>query len=189
MVVTALGGVSPALAEHIPILLTQPALSQPPVQTPVVQPVELVKNGYMVKEVARYVVTARIVGTHRYHKGREADLSPVDLALGWGRMADEKLLHKMSFSQDRRRLFLQSSRAAMTEEEIAASTANMHIIPADDVVEEKVASLRTDQVVTLQGVLVDVAHPDGWHWNTSLTRNDMGDGACEIMYVDAVTVH
>jgi hypothetical protein len=177
------------MAQSAAIHPALPTLSQPPVQTPVIQPVKMVKNGYMVKEVARYVVTARIVGAHRYHKGRETDISPVDLALGWGRMADEKILHKMSFSQDRRRLYLQSSSEPMTEDEIAASTANTHIIPANDAVEEKVASLQKDQVVTLHGALVDVTYPDGWHWDTSMTRNDMGDGACEIMYVDAVIVH
>jgi len=49
-------------------------------------------------------------------------------------------------------------------------------------------SLRPGQIVRLQGYLVDVRGPGGFAWNTSLTRSDTGDGACEIVWVEAVAV-
>lgn len=39
------------------------------------------------------------------------------------------------------------------------------------------------QVVTLCGYLVRVQVPDGWHWNSSMTRSDSGNGACELAWV------
>jgi hypothetical protein len=35
--------------------------------------------------------------------------------------------------------------------------------------------------------LVTASKADGFTWNTSLTRNDSGNGACELMYVESVT--
>ena len=36
------------------------------------------------------------------------------------------------------------------------------------------------------GFLVDVRGPGGFAWNTSMTRNDTGDGACEIVWVETM---
>ena len=44
------------------------------------------------------------------------------------------------------------------------------------------------QVIRLEGFLVDASRPGGWHWNTSMTRNDTGAGACELIYVESVDV-
>jgi len=43
-------------------------------------------------------------------------------------------------------------------------------------------------LVALDGYLVDANRADGWHWRTSLTRDDTGDGACELFYVTSVDV-
>lgn len=44
--------------------------------------------------------------------------------------------------------------------------------------------MRPGQVIALEGYLVDAAAPDGWRWNTSLTRKDTGTGACELFWVE-----
>ena len=36
--------------------------------------------------------------------------------------------------------------------------------------------------------LVDVDHGSGWHWRSSMSRNDTGDGACELVYVESMSV-
>ena len=33
------------------------------------------------------------------------------------------------------------------------------------------------------GSLVRIKAKDGWYWNTSLTRNDTGAHACEVIWV------
>ena len=40
----------------------------------------------------------------------------------------------------------------------------------------------------LKGYLVDVDHDSGWMWRTSMSRTDSGDGACEIVYVESLSV-
>ena len=34
----------------------------------------------------------------------------------------------------------------------------------------------------------EIRGPGGFVWNTSLTRNDSGNGACEIVYVESLSV-
>ncbi len=43
--------------------------------------------------------------------------------------------------------------------------------------------------MTLTGALVTVVIPNDIHWNSSMSRDDVGDGACEIMYVEDVHIH
>jgi hypothetical protein len=48
--------------------------------------------------------------------------------------------------------------------------------------------MRPGQIATIGGYLVDVRGPGGFLWNTSLTRTDTGEGACEIVWVDTLEV-
>ena len=41
--------------------------------------------------------------------------------------------------------------------------------------------------VRIDGWLVQVNAPDGWRWRSSLTREDSGGGACEVVYVCSIT--
>ena len=41
--------------------------------------------------------------------------------------------------------------------------------------------------VRIDGWLVQVNTPDGWRWRSSLTREDSGGGACEVVYVCSIT--
>jgi hypothetical protein len=64
--------------------------------------------------------------------------------------------------------------------------AQMHVIPASKDVESRLKKLRPGQVVTARGYLVDVRGPGEFAWNTSLSRTDTGDGACELFWVEAL---
>jgi hypothetical protein len=44
-----------------------------------------------------------------------------------------------------------------------------------------------NDLVELEGYLVYVKG-DNFTWNSSLTRNDTGDGACEVLYVEKISV-
>jgi hypothetical protein len=51
-------------------------------------------GGYRFKPVASYRIRARVLLAERYWMGRESDLSPLDLTLGWGPMSDTALLRQ-----------------------------------------------------------------------------------------------
>lgn len=81
------------------------AISGPVAETPVqgsVSGAAMQHAGYVIEPVASYEVRARVLSIERYRIGREADLSPVDFALGWGPMSDTAVLDQLKISQGNR---------------------------------------------------------------------------------------
>ena len=74
-----------------------------------------------------------------------------------------------------------------TPQEIARSSANMHMIPATDDVAAALAGVRKGDRVRIDGWLVEAHAADGWRWRSSTRRDDSGGGACEVVYVCAIT--
>ena len=63
----------------------------------------------------------------------------------------------------------------------------MHLIPSDAASAEALHRVQQGEHVRIDGWLVQANAPDGWHWRSSLTRDDVGAGACEVIYVCAIT--
>ena len=145
-------------------------------------------SGYQITPLAAFNVKARVLASKNYHFGREAELSPIDLALGWGRMSDETVLNQIDINQSNRFYFWHVDAFPIPREEIESHSANMHMVPADSRVEKILKAVRVGQVVQLNGYLVEAKASDGWHWKSSLTRNDTGNGACEVVLVKSVDV-
>lgn len=72
--------------------------------------------------------------------------------------------------------------------EIETFSANMHLIPADAAVARALGNIRKGQTVSVSGYWVEVRGGDGWGWRSSLTREDTGQGACELIFVQDVTI-
>ncbi len=141
---------------------------------------------------ARYDITARVLRKEIYRIDGGADLAPVDLGLGWGPMSDTRIVDMLEFSQMGRFLYWKPKNWTtfpLSARDTIAHAAQIHAIPAEAEVEARLRKLRPGQVVTLSGFLVDVRGPGGFTWNTSLRRDDTGDGACEIMWIERVTVN
>ena len=145
-------------------------------------------SGFQVTPLASFSIRARVLASKDYYFGREADLSPVDLALGWGRMSDEDVLKDISISQGGRFYYWRVSNFPIPREEIQSHSANMHMIPADANVRKVLQNIRVGNVVRLHGYLVEAKTSDGWRWKSSLTREDTGRGACELVLVQSVEV-
>jgi hypothetical protein len=143
---------------------------------------------YVLTPLEAFDIEARVLSAEHYTFGREADVSPVDLALGWGKMSDEAILKDIKISQSNRFYYWHVDEFPIPRREIETQSANMHMIPADDVVEKALKSIQPGQVVKISGYLVRVDAKDGWHWKSSLTREDTGSGACELVYVKTLTV-
>ncbi|MFZ6766620.1 hypothetical protein ACO0LM_05995 [Undibacterium sp. Di26W] len=147
------------------------------------------QNNYNLKALAEFTVEARVLSKETYSSDREAELSPVDLALGWGAMSDSAVLAKLSIGQGNRFYHYHwDNEPPRPPAEIASHSANMHLIPTTPELEKKMKAVRVGQVVTIRGQLVEATAADGWHWRSSLTRDDTGAGACEVIRVEAIEV-
>ncbi|HEU0153862.1 MAG TPA: hypothetical protein VFQ84_11030 [Arenimonas sp.] len=157
-----------------------------PLQTPATAAMPPFRLGpHAVTPLAGFAIEARVLGREDYRFDRGAALSPTDLALGWGRMAREEHYRALAISQSGRWYHYRwgSEGPPLPLEEIIRSSANMHLIPADEKVAAAISRVRPDQTVRLAGWLVEVQGEDGWHWRSSLSREDSGDGGCELIYV------
>jgi hypothetical protein len=104
-------------------------------------------------------------------------------------MSDQAVLDHLDISQSNRFFFYQwSDEPPIPSDEIVCSAANVHVISANRTVANAVSKLRAGQLVAMRGYLVNVSGPEGFHWNTSLSRDDSGDGACEVFYVQEILV-
>lgn len=137
---------------------------------------------------AHFELTARVLSRENYRFDAGASLAPEDLALGWGRMSDSAVLAKITITQSNRFYYWHVNEFPIPRREIETSSANMHMIPADDAVRRSLERVRPGQLVHLEGFLVDATRPNGWRWRTSMTREDTGDGACELVYVESIDV-
>ncbi|WP_460875187.1 hypothetical protein [Rhodanobacter koreensis] len=135
---------------------------------------------------ARFTLTARVLSRKDYSWGDDAKLIPEDLALGWGRMSDSAVLASIDITQSDRFYYWHVKQFPIPRREIETSSANMHMIPADAGVLHELREVRAGEVVHIEGFLVDASRPGGWHWNTSMTRDDVGAGACELVYVESL---
>ncbi|WP_266180931.1 hypothetical protein [Dyella humicola] len=135
---------------------------------------------------ARFEMTARVLSREDYHLDAGAKLVPVDLAMGWGRMSDSSVLARIEISQGNRFYHWHVDTFPIPRREIETSSANMHMIPADNIVRDELERVRPGEVVHLEGFLVDASRPGGWRWRTSMTRDDTGDGACELVFVESI---
>lgn len=149
---------------------------------------KLMLKDFTIMPLESFEIEARVLSAEHYSIGRAADLVPVDLALGWGPMSDEAVLSKIEISQGNRFYYWHVDAYPIPREQIESNSANMHMIPADSTIEKTLKSIRPGQVIKLSGYLVEVNAADGWHWRSSLSRTDTGSGACELVYVKALSV-
>jgi len=150
---------------------------------------QMERSGYQLTAVAAFEVEGLVLAAKRYRSGREADLSPVDLALGWGVMSAHDYLAQMKIWQSRRFYWWRyPSGTSVDNSTVIGNSSNMHMIPANDEIEAALKDVREGDVVRIAGHLVNARHADGWRWNTSTRRTDTGAGACEIILVASVGV-
>ena len=159
-----------------------------PVQINIENPSSFEFGKYRVTPLAKFKIKAKVLSREDYSFDKEADLSPVDLALGWGNMSDEAVVDQIEISQSGRWYRWHANSLPIPKREIETHSANMHLIPADSFVKSEVNKARTGDIIQLSGKLVEVKSSDGWRWKSSMTRDDTGDHACEVIWVDSFAV-
>ena len=148
---------------------------------------KLDKPGYAIQPLARFSIEARVLRAEHYVFDRGAELAPVDLALGWGTMSDSAVLEKLDISQGMRFYYWKPiDKLPIPRRDIETQSANMHLVPANDAVARVLKDARRGSIVKLSGYLIEVRGSDGFRWRSSLTRNDTGSGACELIWVESV---
>ena len=146
-------------------------------------------KSYKMMKLSTFEGEFRVLSREDYHTGREAEISPTDLALGWGAMADPQVYKQLSIRQSNRWYYWRyENEPPIPRREIETHSANMHIIPANKAVAQKLSKVDDNDLINLKGQLVEVSANDGWVWRSSLSREDTGNGACELFLVESIQI-
>ncbi|MGE0614831.1 MAG: hypothetical protein AB7P04_04255 [Bacteriovoracia bacterium] len=142
--------------------------------------------------VATYRVAARVLSTRTYYMEWQRHISPVDVALGWGKLATPSHDSGLRFDHGERFYhFYIDPGASLNSSEVYLLSSNHHLVPANRNIDRAIRRLSVGDLVELEGWLVNISgtrrHQE-FQWNTSLRRDDQGGGACEILYVKHVRV-
>ncbi|PIN69914.1 hypothetical protein COV93_03695 [Candidatus Woesearchaeota archaeon CG11_big_fil_rev_8_21_14_0_20_43_8] len=144
---------------------------------------------YTIKPVASYALEGIIVTKTKY-SDRWAWLAPYDLGIAWGKITEKNHSKNIRYTTPYRATYFTYSGGPLSVKEIFTMASNNHIIAANITIERQVAALKVGDVILLKGYLVDVdgkADNSAYrYWHTSLRRDDQGDGACEVFYVESV---
>ena len=164
-------------------------VTEVPKQENIESSISYTNDDYTITAIATFRIKAKVLSKENYYIDRESDLSPVDLALGWGNMSDERILENIEISQSGRFYRWQVDAFPIPRREIETHSANMHLIPASDAVNRVIERVRKGDIIEISGSLVNVmSNSDGWHWESSRTRNDTGKGACELIWVESAHI-
>lgn len=145
-------------------------------------------EGHQITPLANFSIQAKVLAREDYSFDRGAELSPVDLALGWQNMSDQRIVDQIKISQSNRWYRWRVSDFPIPRKHIETQSANMHLIPRDGTVRRQLDKIRVGQIIQLEGQLVDINGNDGFKWKSSLTRDDVGANACELIMVDSISL-
>ena len=160
----------------------------PPVQKDLKSVGRLSHRGYSINLLADFHGKVRVLSREDYGFGRESELSPMDLVLGWGSMSDESITDRIKIRQFHRLYGWSVRRFPIPRREIETSSANVHLIPADAGVSQQMKRVKRGHLIELRGHLVEVVSPDGWRWKSSLTREDTGAHSCEVIWIERLEI-
>ena len=162
-----------------------------PIQSPTErQPFEIdTRKGRITLEPrASFDASAVVASDEHYRFDDGGFLVPVDLVMTWGKLPEEPYKSEVSYGQITRYYFWRTSAPDLDLHYIQTHSANMHMIPADANVRRALLSVGSGDPVRVQGLLVNATRDDGFHWNSSLTREDDGPGACELVWVEEIQI-
>ncbi len=171
-------------------------LDTDPVQTPMEPPEQLtvLRDGrvYRVEKQHAYEVQGEVLSASSYDVTWTNDFADVDVGLIWGPRR-KQLKDRFKFFQMGRWLFWRTDTEPSQEDraEVTTHISNNHLIPAEGSQHLGWAFRRISKgdVVRLKGWLVRITSAKGDVYAQSSTRrDDTGDGACEVVWVEELQV-
>ena len=148
--------------------------------------------------IALYKMSGRVIDVQNY-LGYTAQnvLSPKDIGIAWGFMANEENIQKVKWnSYGNRWLYWNIEdqewlKSVGGMKKVDSYFSNNHLIPSDDKIEKLIKNIKVDDYIKINGYLVSVNYSNKYGvdfiWNSSTSRYDDGAVACEVIYVTNIT--
>lgn len=146
--------------------------------------------------VAYYEVSGRVVAKVSYMANNvENMLAPNDVALVWGKLATNEYMNKFTFDAHGDRFVywkttdMEWYRNHTSDKEVTRMHSNNHLVTNDKELLAEINSIKKGDYVKIKGYLVNMywlENNSNHTWKSSVSRDDIGDGACEVIYVTDV---
>ena len=147
-------------------------------------------RNFEINKIKKYEIEARVLSIKEYSRREDAYLMTYDLALGWNEMSDIKYLKDIKISQRNRWYYWRTKRNELSKSKIEHNSSNHHIIHANENIKKILSNLKEHQVINMKGYLVNAQNLKNKKitLNSSLSRKDIGAGACEILYLEEIEI-
>jgi hypothetical protein len=191
VVFTSSCGPRPSAEDPTPI-----DVSLPPEQVALegAEPIRVNDGGweFTLTPLASYVLRGVVVSRENYRFDWNTGLSPCDVAMVWGELEAGDAWRRFKWSQDGRWYFWRwRGQEPFPNAMVVRTSSNTHIVPADSNLARAARSLSKGDVAELDGELVAIEGRKGGQTvrcRSSLSREDTGDGSCEILYLRRLRV-
>jgi hypothetical protein len=177
----------PGHIDYVPEIRNEP-LQEPTSKRPFDVVYENVQ--YHVAPEYEYDITGMIVSyrhhdnNSRMHRLANDHLNMLDVCVVWGNNTDVAQLHKIDFWNGIFTCNFQTRDQAAWDSFNVNQISNNHLISNDDTIRDRVRDIQIGDQIHVRGYLSSYGSQGGGTRGTSTTRTDVGDGACETIYVE-----
>ncbi len=176
-----------------------PELNQEPLQTPTSKPpFTAVYNDETFEIMPKYsyeiyglVVSYRLHdadGGMMLHALSKDHLNVADYCVVWGTSADPSLLREFDFSNGQFSCQYGTQNRDAWNAFNNQQLSNNHLLALDEHVRSTIDDIKIGDQIKIKGWLAHYKNPLGYERGTSITRTDKGDGACETILVDEISI-
>jgi len=175
---------------QLPIYTNVPqSILKDPKQQPTSRPcftVQINKRVHPIIPLREYEISGLIVScgfSESLSKYHNDTLNLMDVGLIWGDNMNPKLYKKVKFHTNGVRLFFKSTHQEVWNRFRFDQISNNHLICTNALLRKKIKKLHRGELISIKGFLANYSGR-----SSSLTRTDQGDGACEVLWVDELTI-
>ncbi|MFC3194738.1 hypothetical protein ACFODZ_10860 [Marinicella sediminis] len=115
-------------------------------------------------------------------------LNVADFCVVWGDSANPELLQDFDFSNGQFTCNYGSQSRQAWDAFNHHQLSNNHLLAADEFVRDTIKDIQIGDQITLSGWLANYQNPTGYERATSTTRTDTGNGACETIFVNDISI-
>ncbi len=182
----------PTAADFLPASATEPRQAEPRLRP---FTVERAGHTYAIDPIHSYELSGLVVTAHDSdsffdisHKDWNDYLNTKDICVVWGGNLDRRFLPKMEFWSGNWTCYFRTGDAEAWRNFKPNQISNNHVLPADEAIAELLRGIRVGDEIRLKGHLVNYSIDGGHPRKSSVVREDTGNGACEILYVEEAHV-
>jgi hypothetical protein len=171
----------------------EPLLLQEPIQSPNIEAPFQITQGehvYTVEPLYDYELTGLVVSYHHsdsfndlMHKRSGDYFNVADLCVVWGQNVLNHDFEEIEFWNRDFTCYFETDNDDVWRRFDQNRISNNHLLTDDEFISSVIKSVKVGYIIKLSGFLANYYNDSGYRRNSSTTRTDSGNGACETIYV------